>query len=62
MIKDPDELVTNEDILEMTPEKIDSIVVCAKHPNRKIEYYCSHDDIYMCLKCMIDHLDHKEMI
>jgi general stress protein 26 len=54
--------VTNETVLDYTLEKVESIIVCKKHKNREVEYYCSEHDSFMCLKCMIDHLDHKSKI
>jgi hypothetical protein len=40
VIEDPNMLVSNEALLELTPDKIDSIVVCTKHPTKEVEYYC----------------------
>jgi hypothetical protein len=45
---------------KITPQWVIPIT-CDKHPETKVEYYCSKHEIFICLKCAFDdHSSHKE--
>jgi len=58
-MEDPDDLITVESIVEMIKAK-GSKVVCETHNSKEVEYYCKKHDEFLCLNCMLDHVDHKK--
>ena len=38
---------------------LDPNIYCVRHPNKKINYYCDNDKMFLCLNCINQHVGHN---